>query len=113
MSLKKALFKPAAFYKGILIPLCEVFFISKYAYNYGESGSYCYREIHTFPFLLVFSDFALEHVQAGDCTLKEAVIVSSVLARTSVPALQSAAAMLKIAEMPYNGTSVTLTSCLL
>eukprot|EP00039_Didymoeca_costata_P026771 m.16617 g.16617 ORF g.16617 m.16617 type:complete len:433 (+) comp5747_c0_seq2:156-1454(+) len=65
MSLKKALFKPAAFFKGILIPLCE----------------------------------------AGDCTLREAVIVSSVLTRTSVPPLHSSAAMLKIAEMPYTGAN--------
>lgn len=26
MALKKALFKPGAFYKGFLLPLCEVFF---------------------------------------------------------------------------------------
>jgi len=65
MSLKKALFKPAAFFKGILIPLCE----------------------------------------SGDCTLREAVILSSVLTRTSIPVLHSAAAMLKIAEMPYTGAN--------
>jgi essential nuclear protein 1 len=65
MSLKKALFKPAAFFKGVLIPLCE----------------------------------------AGDCTLREAVIISSVLTRTSIPILHSAAAMLKIAELPYTGAN--------
>ena len=55
----------AAFFKGILIPLCE----------------------------------------SGDCTLREAVILSSVLTRTSIPVLHSAAAMLKIAEMPYTGAN--------
>ncbi|KAK3713149.1 hypothetical protein QZH41_010041 [Actinostola sp. cb2023] len=63
MALKKALFKPAAFFKGILLPLCE----------------------------------------AGDCTLREAIIISSVLARTSIPVLHSSAVMLKIAEMNYSG----------
>lgn len=65
MSLKKALFKPASFFKGILLPLCE----------------------------------------SGTCTLREALIVSSVLAKTSIPMLHSSAAMLKIAEMEYSGAN--------
>eukprot|EP00911_Craspedida_sp_UC1_P000445 UC1_evm2s337 len=69
MALKKALFKPAAFFKGILLPLAE----------------------------------------AGDCSLREAVIVGSVVVRTSIPVLHSAAAMLKLAEMDYSGaTSIFL-----
>ncbi|CAI9739648.1 Hypothetical predicted protein [Octopus vulgaris] len=68
MSLRKALFKPAAFFKGILIPLCE-----------------------------------------ADCTLREATIVASILIKYSVPMLHAAAAMLKLAEMSYNGgTSIFL-----
>ncbi|KAJ2784924.1 snoRNA-binding rRNA-processing protein [Coemansia javaensis] len=67
MSLKKALYKPAAFFKGILFPLCE----------------------------------------SGTCTLREAVIVGSVLAKVSVPVLHSAAALFQLAEMEYAGpTSV-------
>jgi len=65
MALKKALFKPAAFYKGILIPLC----------------------------------------QAGDCSLREAVIVASVVTRTAIPVLHTSAAMLQIAEMEYTGAN--------
>ncbi|OWF38862.1 bystin-like [Mizuhopecten yessoensis] len=65
MAVKKSLFKPAAFFKGILLPLCE----------------------------------------AGDCTLREAVIVSSILSKNSIPMLHSAAAILKIAEMDYNGAN--------
>lgn len=65
MAIKKSLFKPAAFFKGVLLPLCE----------------------------------------AGDCTLREAVIVSSILAKNSIPMLHSAAAILKIAEMDYNGAN--------
>lgn len=65
MSLKKALFKPAAFFKGILLPLCE----------------------------------------SGTCTLREAVIIGSVLNKTSIPVLHSAAALLKIAEMDYSGAN--------
>lgn len=65
MALKKSLFKPAAFFKGILLPLCE----------------------------------------SGTCTLREAVIVGSILAKTSIPVLHSSAALLKIAEMDYNGAN--------
>lgn len=63
MALKKSLYKPAAFFKGVLLPLCE----------------------------------------SGTCTLREALIISSVLAKTSVPMLHSSAALLKMAEMDYTG----------
>ncbi|KAG5981130.1 hypothetical protein E4U55_003266 [Claviceps digitariae] len=52
-SLKKALYKPAAFFKGFLFPL----------------------------------------VGSGSCTLREAHIISAVLARISIPVLHSAAAL--------------------
>lgn len=65
MALKKALFKPAAFFKGILLPICE----------------------------------------SGTCTLREALIISSVLAKVSIPMLHSSAAILKIAEMDYSGAN--------
>ncbi|KAK9840658.1 hypothetical protein WJX81_007722 [Elliptochloris bilobata] len=64
-AMKKAAYKPDAFYKGLLLPLCA----------------------------------------SGTCTLREAVIVSSVLRRVSVPVLHSAAALLRLAEMPYSGTT--------
>uniref|UniRef100_A0A915HMX0 Bystin n=1 Tax=Romanomermis culicivorax TaxID=13658 RepID=A0A915HMX0_ROMCU len=64
-ALAKALFKPAAFFKAILLPLCE----------------------------------------SGDCTLREATIIGSLLTKCSVPSLHSAAAMLKIAEMNYSGAN--------
>lgn len=63
MALKKALYKPAAFFKGILLPLCD----------------------------------------SRTCTLREAIIISSVLAKNSIPMLHSAAAILKLAEMEYTG----------
>ena len=56
MALKKAIYKPSAFMKGILLPLCD----------------------------------------SGDCTLKEAAIVGSVLAKVSIPMMHCAAAMLKM-----------------
>lgn len=65
MALKKSLFKPAAFFKGLLLSLCE----------------------------------------SGTCTLRESLIVSSVLAKTSIPMLHSSAALLKIAEMDYTGAN--------
>ncbi|TRY70969.1 hypothetical protein TCAL_02448 [Tigriopus californicus] len=64
-ALRKALFKPGAFFKGFLIPLCE----------------------------------------AGDCTLREAIIIGSVLAKNSIPIMHSCATMLKIAEMEYSGAN--------
>ncbi|KAE8749201.1 hypothetical protein FOCC_FOCC004108 [Frankliniella occidentalis] len=64
-ALRKALFKPGAFMKGVLLPLCE----------------------------------------SGTCTLREAIIVGSVVSRNSIPMLHSAAAMLKLAEMDYNGAN--------
>jgi essential nuclear protein 1 len=63
LALKKATYKPAAFYKGILLPL-------------GASG---------------------------DCTLKEAIIFGSILNKASIPQLHSAAAIVKLAMMKYNG----------
>jgi len=64
-AIRKALFKPGAFFKGFLLPLCE----------------------------------------GGDCTLREAIIIGSVLARNSIPLLHSCAVMLKIAEMEYSGAN--------
>nr|CAI5838845.1 unnamed protein product [Callosobruchus analis] len=64
-ALRKALFKPGAFMKGILLPLLE----------------------------------------SGNCTLREAIIVGSVVARNSIPILHSSAAILKIAEMDYVGSN--------
>jgi essential nuclear protein 1 len=57
-ALKKSLYKPAAFFKGILFPLLQT-----------------------------------------SCTLREATIVSSVLARVSVPALHSAAALSRCCDI--------------
>uniref|UniRef100_T1JID7 Bystin n=1 Tax=Strigamia maritima TaxID=126957 RepID=T1JID7_STRMM len=65
LALRKSLFKPGAFFKGILLPICE----------------------------------------AGDCTLREATIVGSVMLKNSIPILHSSAAMLKIAEMKYSGAN--------
>jgi essential nuclear protein 1 len=65
MALKKALFKPAAFYKGILLPLA----------------------------------------QSQTCTLREATIIGSVMAKASIPANHSAAALIRLAEMPYSGST--------
>ncbi|KAJ1650494.1 snoRNA-binding rRNA-processing protein [Dispira simplex] len=63
MALKKALFRPEAFFKGIVFPLCKT----------------------------------------QSCTLREAVIISSVINKVSIPALHSGSALLKIADMDYSG----------
>ncbi|CAK9813581.1 BYSL [Anthophora plagiata] len=64
-ALRKALFKPAGFMKGLLLPLLE----------------------------------------SGTCTLREAIIIGSVIAKNSIPVLHSSAAILKIAEMDYTGAN--------
>ncbi|CAG9532341.1 unnamed protein product [Cercopithifilaria johnstoni] len=64
-ALHKAIYKPQAFFKGILLPLCE----------------------------------------SGTCTLREATIFGSVLAKTSIPMMHAAVAMLKIANMEYTGSN--------
>ena len=42
-------------------------------------------------------------VQTRTCTLREAIIIGSLISKTSIPVLHSSAAMLKIAEMDYSG----------
>lgn len=69
-ALKKALYKPACFFKGLLFPL----------------------------------------VSSGACTLREAHIVSSVIARVSIPILHSAAALLRLCEISAEQTSASLSS---
>jgi len=64
-ALRKALFKPGAFFKGFLIPLAE----------------------------------------ERNCSLRESIIIGSVLAKNSIPVLHSCAAMMKIAEMEYSGAN--------
>ncbi|XXG45248.1 hypothetical protein AAC387_Pa02g0377 [Persea americana] len=64
-ALIKSLYKPAAFFKGILFPLC----------------------------------------QSGTCSLREAVIFGSVIQKASIPPLHSSAALMKLAEMEYCGTT--------
>ncbi|KAF8485303.1 Bystin-domain-containing protein [Russula ochroleuca] len=61
-ALNRALYKPAAFFKGIVFPLLD-----------------------------------------GGCTLKEAAIVASVLAKVKVPLLHSSAALIRLAGMDYSG----------
>ena len=65
-SLKKALFKPLAFMKGILLPLCD----------------------------------------SPDCTLREAVIVGSVVAKMTIPMAFGAAALFKLCVKSSDWTPV-------
>merc|ERR1712036_130025 len=61
----KAVFKPIAFLRGFLLPLCTV----------------------------------------GNCTLKEATILCAIIRDKSIPLQHTAVALLKIAEMEYNGSN--------
>lgn len=44
-------------------------------------------------------------LQSGTCSLREAIILSSIIAKNSIPVLHSASAMLLIAEMDYTGAN--------
>lgn len=70
-ALHKSLFKPAAFFKGIVLPLV-----------------------------------------AENCTLKEAVIISSVIAKASVPLVHAAAVLVRLCQMTpwYGTTSIVITA---
>ncbi|KAJ3734498.1 Bystin-domain-containing protein [Lentinula guzmanii] len=61
-ALKRALYKPGAFFKGIVFPMLD-----------------------------------------QGCTLKEAAIIASILAKVKIPVLHASAALLRIAEMDYTG----------
>jgi len=71
-ALKKALFKPAAFFKGIILPLCK-----------------------------------------SQCTLREATIFASVLAKCSIPVLHSSAALLSVAASVYQGANIIIMRTLI
>ncbi|KAJ7157121.1 cell adhesion protein byn-1 [Mycena filopes] len=71
-ALMRALYKPAAFFKGIVFPLLE-----------------------------------------EGCTLREAVILSSVLSKVKIPVLHASAALLRIADMEYAGPNSLLIRVLL
>lgn len=71
-ALRKALYKPLAFFKGIVIPMCTM-----------------------------------------NCSLKEATIVASVIAKVSVPVLPASAALLKLCQMTYSGPTSILIKTLL
>lgn len=72
LALKRALYKPQAFFKGLLLPLCET-----------------------------------------RCTVREALIIGSVLQKVSVPMLHSSVAILKLAEMGYSPANTLFLRTLL
>ena len=49
--------------------------------------------------------FLLPLCESGNCTLRETIIIGSVIAKNSIPVLHSCAAMMKIAEMEYSGAN--------
>jgi len=69
---KKTIFKPTAFFKGIIFPLAE-----------------------------------------DGCTAREAVIMSGILKKCSIPVMQSAVALLKLAKLRYSGPTTLFMQTLL
>lgn len=56
-----------------------------------------------------FFQFLFVLKKKSGCTLKEAAIVASVLAKVKVPLVHSAAAIIRLANMDYSGTSASFT----
>ncbi|KRT80530.1 hypothetical protein AMK59_6734, partial [Oryctes borbonicus] len=83
-ALRKALFKPGGFMKG------NIFILFSCAVNRNRT---------------IILGFLLPLLESGTCTLREAIIVGSVIAKNSIPILHSSAAILKIAEMDYTGAN--------
>lgn len=54
-----------------------------------------------------FKGFLFPLVGSGTCTLREAAIISSVLARVSIPVLHSAAALLRLCEIAAEQTALS------
>lgn len=52
-----------------------------------------------------YEGIVLPLCESGDCTLREALIVSGVLSQTSIPVGYSAAALILISRMEYNGAN--------
>lgn len=63
MAVRKALFKPLAFYKGFLLPLCT----------------------------------------EGECTLREALVLASVLQKCHLPPVPTAVVIVKLCDLPFSG----------
>jgi essential nuclear protein 1 len=55
--------------------------------------------------LLLLQGLLLPLCASRSCTLREAVIFSSVLRRASLPVLHSAAALLRLVQLEYCGTT--------
>jgi essential nuclear protein 1 len=71
-SVMKSIYKPSAFFKGILLPLAE-----------------------------------------WGCTPREAIIMSSVLSKCSIPVPQSAVALLRLSKYPYSGATTLFMKTIL
>ncbi|KAL8804782.1 MAG: hypothetical protein Q9182_002374 [Xanthomendoza sp. 2 TL-2023] len=57
-----------------------------------------------------FKGFLFPLVSSGTCTLREAHVISSVLAKVSIPVLHSAAALLRLTEIAAEQTSIATES---
>lgn len=70
--------------------------------NYGKLNYHLYMALKKcfFKAPAFFKGFLLP--LAPDCTAKEAAIVGSVLAKCSIPVLDSSAAIVKLCEMEYS-----------
>ena len=106
-AMRKALFKPGAFFKGMILPLCEVgeiFFIVRKSRN-------CTTVVMVIGHC--FFNWSSAPLQEGTCTLREATLIASVIAKNSIRIYDSAATILQLAEMDYTGANSVFMKTLL
>ena len=118
----QACFKPGAFYRGIIIPLCQsvrcqpdppvLFCCRRHAAEAPHSDLAHPQAAPSRPTAFTNGTTlcaapprsqwyaACSHAQ-GTCTLQKAVIIASVLAKTSIPVLHSAVALTKLAQLEF------------
>lgn len=90
------------FYNLVLLPrirddLCE----------YRKLNAHLYRAMQKSLFKpsAFMKGVILPLLESGDCTLREAIIFGSIIARNPIPVLHSSACLLKICEMEYSGAN--------
>ena len=79
-ALKKAVYKPSAFFKGLVLPL--------------------------------LSDSTQDDESLGNGTIREAVIISSVIQKVSLPVEHAAVTILKLLEIPFGISAIILKTLL-
>lgn len=129
-AVQKAMYKPAAFFKGILLPIAEV------QCSTARTAQHCTAPHRTAQHSTSRwrGNCALTHAgprgAQNGCNVRQAVIMASILNKTSIPvrapllasrlsltscvqAMHASVALLKLAQLPYTGAGTLFMKTLL